>query len=219
MPDKLEVLIRAYNHADRKQIRRICIETAFAGVDRHKFFSDDEVLADALIRYFTDYEPQSCFVAVSQGRVIGYIAGSVNAAAAGRISNIKVMPRLFLKALARGVFLRWINLRFFGAVLLSIFKGEFSRGDYSREYPALLHINIDEGFRGRQAGRRLVEHYLRFLKDKGAPGVHLSTMSDNGREFFSKLGFTLLWQGSRSYLRYQTGEDVPLYILSKRLCP
>ena len=59
----MQYLIRPYQKEDRPSVRRISCETAFLDADLHDFFSDEEILADALTLYFTDYEPESCFVA------------------------------------------------------------------------------------------------------------------------------------------------------------
>ena len=81
----MEVVIRTYNPADRNSVRTISCRTSFLEFDRKMFFDDDEVLADVLTLYFTDYEPQSCFIAESGNKVIRYVSGTVNAAAMGRV--------------------------------------------------------------------------------------------------------------------------------------
>jgi len=86
-----------------------------------------------------------------------------------------------------------------------------------KEYPATLHINIDKDFRRRNAGTLLMERFLRFLKEDHIAGVHLSTASESAKIFFTRAGFTILFKGRRSYLRYYLGEDIPSYILGKRL--
>lgn len=65
------IIIRPFRKDDRESVRRISCETAFWGKNRKNIFADDEILADALTMYFTDYEPESCFVA-SVGEVCFY---------------------------------------------------------------------------------------------------------------------------------------------------
>lgn len=72
------IFIRKFNNCDRKDIRRISCDTAFLEESRKVFFDDDEILADALTLYFTDYEPDSCFVAVKNDKIIGYIKGKIS---------------------------------------------------------------------------------------------------------------------------------------------
>ena len=76
MVDKSNIVIRKFNSKDRNGIRGISCDTAFLGKPRTDFFDDDEILADALTLYFTDYEPGSCFVAVYGEKVVGYLVGA-----------------------------------------------------------------------------------------------------------------------------------------------
>ena len=73
-----ETIIRQFKPEDRGSVRDISWETAFLGEPADAFFSGKEILADFLTQYFTDYEPGSCFVAVSANRVVGYLIGSTD---------------------------------------------------------------------------------------------------------------------------------------------
>ena len=149
-----DVTIRAYVSADRPHVRRIACETAFLGASREATFGGDEVLADALTLYFTDYEPGSCFVAESRGEVVGYIIGTLDCAVMDKVFNARVLPVILLKAFSRGTFLIFSVWRFLFAVSASFLRGEFNAPDFRVDYPAMLHINIDKGFRGAGLGRR-----------------------------------------------------------------
>lgn len=197
-------------------MRRISTETAFPeGAGR--VFSDNEVLADALTRYFTDYEPESCFVAVRGQEVAGYITGAKDAAAMWQVFKAKIFFPLVLKALLRGVFLRPGNLRFFFHLLRSAAAGEFRAPDFSREYPAILHINIHRGLRGQGIGRALVERYLDHLRRLGIAGVSFGTLSGSAREFFLKTGFRELFRGRRSYFLPYTGKEANFFLFGVKL--
>ncbi len=210
-------VIRKYRAEDREAVRRICCETALIGQPSSIFFDDDEVFADALTAYFTDYEPQSCFVAESQGTVVGYIIGARDAAAMEKVCGQKIVPGLLRKAWGRGDFFRKKNLRFLGSVIGSSLKGEFREPPISPEYPALLHINLSKGCRGLGTGGRLMQAYCDYLRAEKIPGVHLATMTDKAGRFFQKQGFSLLYTGRRTYWHYILGTDVPLYIYGMRL--
>ena len=75
-----------------------------------------------------------------------------------------------------------------------------------------MHINIDKAFRGRNIGRKLIEYYLKFLKEKNIPGVHFGVMSESAKDFFIKLGFNILFVRRRSYLKYYFGNYITYYI-------
>ena len=76
-----------------------------------------------------------------------------------------------------------------------------ARGEYPSPsldaYPAHLHINVDEKFRGRGAGGRLMRAGLAGMAAAGATGICLHTTNYNAAAvvMYEKLGFKLL--GSR----------------------
>lgn len=211
-----EAIIRPYRKEDRAQVRDIAWETAFMGESGNIFFDDKELLTDFLTLYFTDYEPESCFVAEYQSSVIGYVIGAKDSRALRRVSYLSITPRLFLKAIIRAVFLKKKNFNFIFHCILSVFKNEFNEKDFSITYPATLHINLRTGFRGIKVGSRLITAYLEYLAKEKVAGVYLATMSDRARAFFMKQGFELLHQGVRSYFRYLTDKDTPIYIFGRK---
>jgi ribosomal protein S18 acetylase RimI-like enzyme len=209
------ILIRQYESKDRGALRKISCDTAFLGNPVEILFDDREIVADTLTLYFTDYEPESCFVAQEKDKVIGYIIGTINVRKMNVIFTKEIFPGLFMKAMRGGVFFKKNSFWFFLRVVMSFLKGEFINPDFSRKYPAILHINIDEDYRGRKIGRQMVERYLGYLKEKGVQGVHVGTFLASN--FFIKLGFKTLFKGKRSYLRYYLNKEVPYYILGKTL--
>lgn len=212
-----EIQIRPYQASDRKHVRHIAWETAFLGEPASVFFDGQEILEDFLTLYFTDEVPESCFVAESLGSVVGYLIGAKDAKRMNRFFQTKMLPALFFKALARGIFLKRINLIFFFRCLLSFTKGEFRMPDFFKEYPAVLHINLKKGFRGSGIGSKLMDAYLEYLHREKAEGVHLATLSDQASLFFKKQGFVLLHQGRRSYFKYLLNRDLAVYIFAKKI--
>ncbi len=210
------IRIRKYMPCDRKDLRRISYETSFLE-KADDLFDEPEILADALTLYFTDSEPQSCFVAVIDDKVIGYLIGTKNEIAMAKVSWFKIYPRLFWTALIRGLFLKRKTFRFLVGLVTSYFKGEFKSPDFSQEYPAILHINIARDFRGGGVGYQLVAAYCEYLKQIGVLSLRASTMSDLAMGFFQKCGFVTLFTTHRSYLHYYFQKDIPLYILGKKI--
>ncbi len=212
-----DIVIRQFTKNDRADVRRISCDTAFLGMDNKLFFDNDEILADVLTLYYTDYEPQSCFVAVEEDKVIGYIIGTKDVRRMHITFNKRILPQTIGKALRKGFFKRANNLKFFLHVAVSFLRGEFFAPDFSRKYPATLHINIDKNFRGRKIGEKLIEHYLNYLKEEKVAGIHFGTMSEGAKKFFIKLGFSILFEGKHSYLKYITKQHTPYYILGRKL--
>ncbi|MCK9594168.1 MAG: GNAT family N-acetyltransferase [Candidatus Omnitrophica bacterium] len=212
-----DIIIRLYYGADRDAVRQIACDTALMGGPGEIFFSDKEVLADFLTLYFTDYEPGSSFVAQSGSGVIGYLIGSRDSRKMGKIFGGKICGPLCLKMLIRGALFNRKNLVFIFHSLKSLIRGEFKCPDFSNDYPAVMHINLKAGFRGKGIGSRLIAAYLKHLKTNKASAVRLATFSDKAKDFFLKNGFSLLFQQTRSCFRYLLGRDVRVYIYGRKL--
>jgi len=181
------------------------------------FFEGREIICDALSLYFTDYEPETSFIAEANATVAGYLAGAKNKALAENVLKNNIMPCLFWKALKSGVFYNKKNILFILSCLGFFLKGGLCEPDFTKEYPATFHINVRKEFRGQNIGSALVDTYLNYLRENMIPGVHLATMSEAGADFFSKQSFQLLYKGTRSYFRHILHKDVPLYIYGKKI--
>jgi GNAT superfamily N-acetyltransferase len=209
--------IRLYQPQDRGEVRRISCETACLGISRHNLFSDDELLADALTLYYTDFEPESCLVAVSDHRVVGYLIGARTIRLMNLVFASQILRPLFLKALRRKCFFHRTNRNFLLYVLRSFIRGEFTAPCFSKEYPATLHINLEKEFTGRGIGSSLIREYLKYLKNNNIAGVHFATFSEGAKSFFLLQGFEMLFQGPRTYLEPYVHHKVMLYIFGKKL--
>lgn len=212
-----EVKIRKFEAKDRVAVRQIVYATALIGEPAGLFFQGQEVISDALSLYFTDYEPVSCFVAEINHQITGYLLGAKNKIAAQAIFNAQLVLPLLLKAFRSGIFLRIKNLSFIFGCLIDLLKNGIKTPDFNQAYPATLHLNIKDGFRGQEIGAKLISAYLDYLKIEKISGVHLATMSDRAADFFLSQGFQQLYIGKRSYFREILHRDVPLYILGKQL--
>ena len=62
--------------------------------------------ADLLTKYYTDYEPQSTFVAIMRWTLVGYINGCMDNRRYGLVMFWLLMPALLIKAFKRGIFFR-----------------------------------------------------------------------------------------------------------------
>lgn len=187
------------------------------GEPSSRFFSDDDMMADALTLYYTDYEPESCFVAECQGKTVGYLTGAKNTQRADEVFFKKILWRLAGKSLRRGIFLCSKNWQLFGQIFRALCDGRLAVPDIVKDYPATLHINVLPEARGSGAGTNLMAAYLRLLSDAKISGVRMATMSEKAGVFFEKNGFSILYRSTRPYFRHIIGKDVPLLIYAKRL--
>src|SRR5580765_5486301 len=69
-------LIRGYRASDREAVRKLCCETGFLGEPIDPVYQDRELFADFLTTYYTDHEPESCFLLEVDGEISGYLLGS-----------------------------------------------------------------------------------------------------------------------------------------------
>lgn len=215
MNDVTEVKIRSYQEGDQKAIREISIESSIFSEHRNAVF-DDEILADLMTAYFTDYEPTSCFVAEKEGHVIGYLLGTKDIhKMQGKLKG-RIIPGVVKDIFRKDQLFRKKNLMFIKNIVFSYLKGEFKVPDFSREYPATLHVNVASQSRGQNVGSYLVNYFLEFLKKERVSGIHFGVLSERAKKFFLKLDFEVLFTGKYTFLNYLTGENLPHYIMGKR---
>ncbi|MBI4570139.1 MAG: GNAT family N-acetyltransferase [Planctomycetes bacterium] len=182
-------LVRRYQAADREAVRRICHLTGYMGESAAWFWRDAESFADMWTGYYTDYEPESCFVAEAQGRVAGYLVGCLDTAkaadpAAVCLSHVGRRGLVFRPGTA-GFLWRsaWDTVRDRRG-----YAGRF----LDARWPAHLHMNLLPEARGGGLGRALMDAFIEHVAAAGVPGIHLETLAENtwAIAFFRAMGFT-----------------------------
>lgn len=179
--------MRPYEPRDRAAVRRICHATGFMGEPADWYWRHGESFADIWSGYYTDREPDSCFVAVRGGEVVGYLAGCVDTRSAPPASKA-----LADAALRYALFVRPGTARFlWRGVIDSLRDGAPHEVVDDPRWPAHLHINLAPSGRGLGAGSALMTAWLDRLAALGSPGCHLGTMLENRRAvaFFQRHGF------------------------------
>ncbi|MEA2016198.1 MAG: GNAT family N-acetyltransferase [Actinomycetota bacterium] len=213
-----EIIIRAYKRSDREFVRKIACDTAFMGEPAENFFKGRKFLSDFLTRYHTDFEPESIFVAERDGKIAGYLSGAKSEKKMISKFIITVLPGAFFKILFKGYAFKKKNFLFTLFNIRSFLKGEFYAPSFiKKEYPAILHINIDKNYRGLGIGGRLIGAYLNYLKKEKIKGVHIKTPSEKSFKFFEKLGFKMLYETRISYFRHVLKRRVRYIYFGKKL--
>lgn len=185
------VTIRPYKSGDRDDVFRLAADTAFFGNPVEDYLDDRKLFCDSLYRYYTDLEPQHCWVASANDEVVGFLTGCVDVSVQRRLWVTKILPHIAL-GLVSGRYkigaLTWQHFKRLARHSLRI----GSSVDTSR-YPANLHLNVRAAWRGRRLGQRLLEAYLSQLRALQIPGVHLNTTNLNAAacKLFEKMGFKL----------------------------
>ena len=125
--------------------------------------------------------------------VVGYLTGCLDTRRCNRMMLRRIGPRAAAAAVGRGALWRSETWRLLAALIRTIRLGGIPKVDLNA-YPAHLHINLRQGFRGRGLGRQLIEHFRRQAQEQGLRGIHLEAWGENqdGRRFFEAMGFRLL---------------------------
>ena len=210
------VTVRQYLPADREAVRQICCDTADRGEPVEHFFRDRDVFADLLLRYYLEDEPRSTWIATCDGRVVGYLTGCLESRRYRRVMAWRIVPAAVMTAVGRGTLghpQTWTLLTEGAAVWL---RGGFEQRVPSLLYPAHLHVNVREGFRGHAVGRMLIERFCEQAATAHAAGVHAIVREDNPTAcaFFERLGFV---QVSRHPTTLFTGSLHDTIIYGKQL--
>ena len=178
-----ETVLRPYRETDRSEVRRVCLEAASEHYRRHS-----EALWALYCDYYIDCAPEYITVVADEtDRARGYIFCAPDAK-----KYAAEFSRVYLKRAGK------CGLGFFA-------EGCAERSAalrYSREYPAHLHIDIDEGFRGGGLGAKLISGLCARLADEGVKGIMLEAGAANtgAHRFYLKNGFTLLKRGAGAYI-------------------
>ena len=186
------ILVRRYEPSDRAAVREICCDTADQGEPVEHFFTDREVFADVLTRYYTDFTPATVWVAEQNGRVVGYLTGCLDTHRFLRTMARRIVPAALLKALVRGsLWQRFVrqNLRI----------PTSHRQQFADEYPAHFHLNLRIGCRGCGTGRQLLEKFMEQARQADVAGIQAGVSEANaaGRKFFERAGFVALAREDR----------------------
>ena len=199
--------IRLYDPRDRRAVRAISCETADRGTTIDPLLSDRELVADLLTSYYTDLSPATVWVVECGQGIVGYLTGCLDTRRYERVMSLRVVPRAALAAARRGTLGSLQAWKFLGAGVQTWLRGGFRPRTCLSRFPAHLHVDIRQGFRGVDLGRQLVERFLEQARTSGVPGVHARVRSDNTAacRFFEALGFEpvsrapLVWPSASGY--------------------
>lgn len=185
------VVVRPYRPDDRAALRRLACDTADRGEPVERFFRDREVFADLLTHYYVEYEPQSLWVAESDGEVVGYLTGCLDSRRYARLMRWPITPCAVVKAIGRGALWQPESWRLCWSGLQTGLRGGWRRVRGLARYPAHLHVNVRQDARGRRIGDQLAERFLAQARAAHVPGLYAPVRGDNARaqRFFERLGF------------------------------
>ncbi len=219
-----QVIIRGYQRSDRAAIREICRQAASEQPD--PLFHEDRELAPMLLAdYYLEYEPESCFVAEVDRRVVGYMVGCKDTLRYLRVRKRRVFPRVILRILSQTIILRYRRKATFRTLwwrLVNHIRPNRQAKPIFQlsEYPAHSHFNVAPDFRGGGIGSQLSVAYHDFLRAQGVKGLHAVSVEKVGADHFSnylcdKRGYELVAVRKHPLLGRVTGQE---YFLKFFIC-
>ncbi len=201
-------VIRSYRKSDRETLRRLCCETGYLGRAIDPVFEDRELFADYLTSFYTDREPESCFVLEQDGEVKGYLMGS-RRPFLQQFHNFLLNISLFARGVCRyprynaasKAFVRWILLNAW------------------REVPAAprriphFHFNMLPEAQNFGSTRELLVHFLTHLRAHGEKQVfgQVVTFEERrGAKVFERFGFQVVEK--KEITKYRAHRDEPVFL-------
>jgi ribosomal protein S18 acetylase RimI-like enzyme len=200
--------IRKFDRADRARVRQLCCATGFLGQPIDPVFEDRELFADYLTAYYTDWEPESCFVLLVNGEILGYLLGS-RFPLRQQIYNVCNHAALFLRGLLRYPRYSAASKKFVQWILTQAWK-EVPRAP---RRTAHFHINLLPDARSVAYTRAIMDAYLKYLSDCGEKRVYGQMVVFEGRRgarMFERYGFRVL--NKAEITKYRDLHPEPVYL-------
>lgn len=183
--------IRTFQERDRPALRKLALR-AGQGSPTESLWGHPESEARIYLEPYMDHEPDSLFLAESDGELLGYLTGCVDSdtfpSEDRRIADAIRAHRLILHRQPALFFARSA----FDAVRAVVRRTPSAGEIHDPRWPSHLHINVVPEARGTGAADGLMECWFERLRSAGSPGCYLQTLVENTRavRFFQRMGFT-----------------------------
>jgi hypothetical protein len=213
-----KISIRKYQESDREAVRWICNETGFMGRPIDNIYQDRELFADLITNPYLDYEPEWTLAAESDGRVVGYLLGSVdphfsrNLMLSGFQTACKMLTRHLTGKYAdhprSEQFVRWV-----------LTKGLMERPKHP-EGAAHLHLNLEKAYRLGTVALRLWSRFEQMLRSAGIDHYYAQFFSCDRRHpelVYSRYGFLLYDRVETTIFQPEIPSPVSIVCAHKRL--
>lgn len=188
------VIIRGYKASDRQAVRGICGDTADKGGPVENFFTERDCIVDVLCAYYTDYEPQSLFVAEHDSHVIGYVMSCMDNRRYGLAMAFIIIPKALLKAFVRGVLFEAQFWCLLGGMMQNWPRLFAWRKKSFHSHTGHIHLGISKEYRARYLGVKLLDEILTHAKKQHIETLCASVHDGNvsAVRFFEKQQFTMM---------------------------
>jgi len=179
--------IRALRPHDLDDLYRVCLATAAEGAAAYR---DRDLVGHVYAAPYALLSPESVFVVEDAQRVGGYIVGAPDTRSFEARLEAEWWPGL------REVYrdpsdqprAQWSPDQL---MIYRIHHPARTPTEIVEPYPSHLHINLLRHLRGKGFGRRLMDQWLRTVREMGSRGAHLAVGAANLRamRFYRACGF------------------------------
>lgn len=192
VPEKPSFTVRPCFPEDEEAIRSLCCDTGYLGYPVENIFKDRRWFADFHTSYYLNYEPDVCFVAEADNKIIGYILGCKCPKKFGFIFYPFIAVPLILKAAVKS-FTGAYDRKSRDYIKRLVFKGSRERAKRPKK-SAHFHFNVCSEYRNKGVGRALIVALIRKLIENGVQSVygellHPERLRDES--FYTAHGFTI----------------------------
>ena len=187
MANSHTVQVRPYEPRDREAVREICRRTGLKGDPTFRFFEDTGVLVAIYADYYLDHEPDNCFVAEIDGKIVGYQLACRDTARRQRVMRTRIYPRLAARVAFRAL-TGWYRKKETYRTIWWLLSRSWKEGFEIPvvRYPGHGHSNVDEAHRSCGVGLALSNEVARRMAQKGAQGTHMIIREPEGEEQLSR---------------------------------
>lgn len=217
MSNSPAVSVRKYEARDREAVRELCCLTGFLGKPIDPVFEDRELFADYLTSFYTDVEPESCFVLEHEGVVKGYLLGS-RKPFAQQVHSFFSNIRLFAIGMSRYHRYNKATKEFIGWIL----KNSWKEVPAAPRRTAHFHFNVlpeAQSFAGTHIMMNAYFDYLREHGEKAVFGQMVTFESRRGAKVLQRFGFQVIEKREITKWRDKHPEPVYLTTVIKQLVP
>lgn len=209
--------VRPYRASDRQAIRQLCCDTGFLGEPIDSVFQDRELFADLFTGPYLEHEPDWALVAEADGRVVGYLLGSVckhfdlvlmrNGAPVASKMLCHLLTGRYAQHPRSARFVRW---------LLTTAYQEQPKHPANAAH---LHFDLDTAYRGRGVCHRLWHAFEQRLRNAGVThcyGAFFSHPQRRPEVVYARYGFTV-YDRRRTTMFEPEVSDVEVVCMHKEL--
>ena len=185
-----DATIRPARPGDEAGAYHVCLKTGNFGQDGEPFYREDpDALGRIFVGPYLKFEPELSLILEDAQGICGYALGAFDSRAFYARYEAEWRPDLCARfPLPSGDPRQWTRVQ---QVHSWYHNADYTIPEPYADYPSHLHIDLLEHAQGQGHGRRMMEHVMDKLRQRGSPGAHLgvSMMNPHAFGFYQRLGF------------------------------